>query len=424
MRQAGGRARQARELGRAEQRGPGAQRGHGGDGAVDERRALARRLRQHERGEHLRVLHDEHTGERRRSGRAPHDAGGHAGRLAQPGPAHEDARVLRGELQRRGRVEDDEGARPLVPVRAEQDLVDALGVVDVLVDRGDPLDGLVAQRETGVRAAPRAHGLGEVERLHAVAVEVDRRQLVAEPGGRLEVVQRAGAHARAPRPCRRRRSPSRRRGRRRRRAEGRARGGGRRARTRRARRRAPPAPRRRSGRRGGRRSALRASGAGRRPRRPRRGRRSARARAARSRGRRRSRPLPEARAPKLIVSPPGVNPSTSASMRAASSAGSGAGSWVSSSLRALRRAFSARSSPPSSCQRTWPWRLMIVGRHCALRTFLAVWRWARKSPPGPTSRTTSTASVSGVTSTPAKSLRFMARNSSVSTISSREPVIP
>ena len=40
--------------------------------------------------------------------------------------------------------------------------------------------------------------------------------------------------------------------------------------------------------------------------------------------------------------------------------------------RALRRAFSRRSSPPSSAQRSWPWRLMIVGRHCALRTCLAV----------------------------------------------------
>ena len=67
---------------------------------------------------------------------------------------------------------------------------------------------------------------------------------------------------------------------------------------------------------------------------------------------------------------------------------------------------------------------MIVGRHCALRTFLAVWRWLRKSPPGPTSRTTSTASVSGVTSTPAKILRFMAMYSSTMTMSSSDAVSP
>ena len=50
----------------------------------------------------------------------------------------------------------------------------------------------------------------------------------------------------------------------------------------------------------------------------------------------------------------GVNPATSASMRAATSAGSGAGWCVSSSLRALRRAFSFRSSPPSSASARGP----------------------------------------------------------------------
>src|SRR5450830_688813 len=38
---------------------------------------------------------------------------------------------------------------------------------------------------------------------------------------------------------------------------------------------------------------------------------------------------------------------------------------------------------------------MIVGRHCAVRTCLAVCRLLRKSPPGPPSRMVSTARVSG-----------------------------
>ncbi len=297
------------------------------------------------------MLHGEHAGERRRPGGAAHDAGGHARGLAQPGPAHQDARILRGELQRGGRVEDDEGARPLVPGRAEQDLVDALGVVDVLVDRGDPLDGLVAQRQTGVRAAPRAHGLGEVQRLHAVAVEVDRRQLVAETGRRLEIVQRAGAHGASLDHVGRAGS----------RAEDAAVG----AAERQAELGAAAGQHERR-RRGGERR-LHCAG----------GQVDAAAVAARSARAEQGDGLvvlhedagPLEHAQRALVDggdrgrlrklgaeahrqPSGVNPSTSASMRADSSAGSGAGWCVSSSVRALRRAFSARSSPPSSCQRT------------------------------------------------------------------------
>ena len=208
--------------------------------------------------------------------------------------------------------------------------------------------------QAGVRAAPRAHLLGQVERLHAVAVEVDRRQLVAEPGRRLEVGQRAGAH----------RAPLEHVGGAGARAEDAAVG----AAERQAELGAAAGEHERR-RRGGQRrcttSSVEVDAA------------AVAARAARAeqgdglvvlhedagplehaqralvdggdRGRFR-----EARRRPAHRQAPGVNPATSASMRAASSAGSGAGWCVSSSLRALRRAFSLRSSPPSSCQRTWP----------------------------------------------------------------------
>ena len=235
--------RQARELGRAEQRGAGAQRGHRGQAAVDERRALARRPAPSTSAASTSACCTASTPASVAGPVVPPitQAVMHTGcpsRAQRSRMRAVSPEICSGEVG----VEDDEGARALVPVRAEEDLVDALGVVDVLVDRGDPLDGLVARDQARVRAAAGADVLGQVERLHAVAVEVDGRQLVAELGRRVQVGQACRGASCGPRACRRRRSPSRRRGRRRRRAAGRARDGGRRARTTRARWPAPPAP--------------------------------------------------------------------------------------------------------------------------------------------------------------------------------------
>ena len=120
-------------------------------------------LREHQRGEHLRVLDDERAGRRGRAGGPAHHARGHARRLAEPRPAHEQARRLAGELQRRVGVQDDQGARAARPLRAVQDLVERHRHVEVVVHAGDPLDRLVAQRQTRVGAAARAQLLGQID---------------------------------------------------------------------------------------------------------------------------------------------------------------------------------------------------------------------------------------------------------------------
>ena len=310
------------------------------------------------------MLHGEHPGHGGRTRGPAHHAGRHAHGLSEPRPAEQDPRRLAGDQQRRGGVQHDQGARAGVPLRAEEDLVDALGLVDVFVDRGDPLDRLVARHQARVRAAAGAHRLGKVERLHAVAVEVDGRQLVTELGGRLQVGQSAAAHRETLKHVRGAGAG----------AEDPAVGA--------AERQAElgSAPGQHEGRRRGRQRALHevlvqedppavAAGSSRTeqgdglivldedagpPE------HTQRALVDGGHGGRHRGGLRQLGAEAHAHSS-AENPSTSASMRAASSSGSGAGWCVSSSWRALRRAFSLRSSPPSSCQRTCPWRLMIVG---------------------------------------------------------------
>ncbi|OPZ44268.1 MAG: hypothetical protein BWY94_01716 [Actinobacteria bacterium ADurb.BinA094] len=187
------RHREARELGAAETDAARAQRRHHRQATVHERRALARGLAEEQRRQHLGVLHDEHPGRSRRAGRPAHDAGGRADRLTEARPAQRDARRLAGELQRSGGVEHDQRPRLLVPTGAEQDLVDAFRHVQILIRRRDPLDRLVAGEQARQRPSPRAFALGKIERLHAVAVQVDGGKHMSKLGGRLEIGESAGA---------------------------------------------------------------------------------------------------------------------------------------------------------------------------------------------------------------------------------------
>ena len=325
------------------------------------------------------------------------------------------------------------------PVRAPQDLVDAPPRRRGRRPRhGDPLDALVAGREPCVRAAARALVLGQVERFDGVGRGSRRSsESVRDPGDVLGVGQparRAPCRRRARRPaptrCRCTVGPLHRR-------RGRA-----------------PA----SGRRGRTREGAAASAACTAPSRIQTRRPSVRApRANEQRDRlvvldehagalQHAERLRSASAsmsagvnissePVVRAAPrgprrsrrPGSKPSTTASMRAATSAGERRWFVLRQELRrALRRAFSRRmSSPPSSCQRTRPCtvddgRAPLGGAHVPLGVLVAeevaagadlahhVQRPA--SPRSPRRRR--------------RSGRFSEMNSSMSTTSSSEAVMP